>query len=68
MVSPLHFEISTKRTQIKLFFQMGEVLKVLGRTKSALNYLDEGFKISEELSEDEKNVPGQRFEVCMLQK
>jgi len=52
MVSSLHFELETKRTQIKLFSQMGEVLKILGRTKSALNYLAEAFKISEELTEE----------------
>jgi hypothetical protein len=40
---------------------MAEVLKVLGRTKSALNYLAEAFSLSEELTEEEKDLPGQRF-------
>lgn len=50
MVSSLHFEKHAKKTQIKLFVQMGEVLKILGRTKSALNYLAEAFTLSEQLT------------------
>lgn len=46
MASSLHFIRETKRTQIKLFSQMAEVLKIMGRTKSALNYLSDAFLIS----------------------
>lgn len=61
MASSLHFTRETKKTQIKLFSQMAEVLKILGRTKSALNYLSDAFLISEQLTQEEKSIPGQSF-------
>jgi hypothetical protein len=36
--------------KIGLAIKMGEILKVLGRTKSALNYLAEAYDFSLELS------------------
>lgn len=46
MVSHLYFEHQTKRTQIRLFYQIAEVLKVLGRTKSSVNYLNDAYTLS----------------------
>ena len=39
---------------IKINTQIGEILKVLGRTKSAYNYLVSGFALINDLSEEER--------------
>ena len=56
---PLTSSLLSQRQQyltfVKLNTQIGEVLKVLGRTKSAYNYLADAYSMSSLLSAEEKN-------------
>jgi hypothetical protein len=45
-LSNVYFTEEASRNRMNLFLKEGELLKILGRTKSALNYLEDAYNES----------------------
>jgi len=43
-LSNIYFEREVHSNRIKLYLKEGELLKILGRTKSSLNYLEDAYR------------------------
>lgn len=68
IISTKYFQTNVAENRVVLYRKEGEVLKILGRTKSALNYLVEGYLAAANLTIDSESDIQILLEVCLLKK